>query len=168
MEQNASKAVYTERNAPKRAIVRSDGALYVLLLLLTFGMIALTYVLAKAFGINRLYLQLGLYALLLAVGYTIYRLRLIDYLYELNDRAFSVTQAVGAKQKRIAEIPLDAIEEIGESRENDPNPLVRTYRGKASGTTAIRYREAGEMRVILLNASETLREKLTEASHARD
>ena len=126
MERDRTQTVYTERNAPKRAIVRSDGALYLLLLLFVFGTIALSHVLAKQFGIDRLYVQLGLYSVLLIVGYVIYRLRLVDYLYELTERELIVTQAVGSKQKRLAAVPFDAIEEIGAYRETDAKPAPCT------------------------------------------
>ena len=167
MEQERSQIVYSERNAPKRAIVRSDGALYVLLLLFVFGAIALSHVLAKRFGINRLYVQLGLYAILLIVGYVIYQLRLVDYLYELTESELIVTQAVGSKQKRLAAVPFDAIEEIGAYRETDAKPAPCTYRGNKSQTTAVWYTEAGQKHVLLLNASDALKEKLTEAIHAQ-
>ena len=167
MEQDRTQTVYTERNAPKRAIVRSDGALYLLLLLFVFGAIALSHVLAKQFGIDRLYVQLGLYTILLVVGYVIYRLRLVDYLYELTDRALIVTQAVGSKQKQLARVPFDAIDEIGAFRETDAKPASRAYRGKKSQTTAVWYTEAGQKYVLLLNASDVLKEKLTEAAHAQ-
>ena len=167
MEQNPNKVLYSERNAPKRTIVRSDGALYILLLLLVFGAIAMSHLLAKEFGINRLYVQLGLYAILLVVGYVIYRLRLIDYLYELTDRELIVTQAVGSKQKRFAVIPFDAMLEIGAFRESDAKPAPCAYRGKKTQTTAVWYTEAGERYVLLLNASDVLKEKLSEAIHAQ-
>jgi hypothetical protein len=167
MEQNPNMVIYAERNAPKRALVRSDGALYVLLLFLVFGAIALSHVLSKQFGINRLYVQLALYALLLIVGYAIYRLRLVDYLYELTEKELIVTQAVGSKQKRLAVVPLEAIAEVGAYRKTDAKPAANAYRGQKSQTTAVWYAEAGERYVLLLNASDTLKEKLSEAIHAQ-
>ncbi len=168
MEQKTPEIGYTERNTAKRRIIRSDGALYLLLLLLTFGLVALTYVLAQRLQINRLYLQIGLYAVLLAVGYAVYRLRLVDYLYELTDQALVVSQTVGNKQKRIAEIPFSAIEEIGAYRKDDAVQAISAYRGKKDEATAIWFREDGNRQILLLNASETLKEKLTEAMYARD
>lgn len=166
MEQEPTIVVYAERNAPKRRIVRSDGALYLLLLLLTFGMIAGTYALSKALSVNRLYLQIGLYALLLAIGYAIYRLRLVDYLYELTTDALLVTQVVGSRQKRLVSVPFERITEIGAYRNSDAKAAPVAYRGRREATTAIWYTEAGERHVLLINASDTLKEKLTEAAHA--
>ncbi len=167
MEQKGTQIVYTERNAPKRAIVRSDGVLYVLLLLLVFTAIGLSHVLAKQFGINRLYVQLVLYVVLLGVGYAIYRLRLIDYLYELTDRELIVTQAVGSKQKQIARIPFNAIEKIGPFAPSGAKTTLRTYRGKKTDATAIWYTEGETRHVTLLNASDELKRRLTEAIHAQ-
>ena len=166
MEQQRSRVVYSERNAPKRRIVRSDGALYVLLLIGTFGAIALGYVLSKQLGIRRLYVQLALYAVLLAAGYAIYRLRLIDYLYELTDTEFRVTQAVGSKEKPILAVPLSAITEVGAYRQTDAIAEARTYRGSRDRTTAVWFTADGKTHIVCLNASDRLIEKLTEAAHA--
>lgn len=166
MEQQSQIVLYSERNAPKRAIVRSDGALYVLLLLLVFGSIALSHVLSKQFGIERIYVQLGLYALLLILSYAIYRLRLIDYIYELTDRELIVTQAVGSKKKQLAVIPLDSIREVGAYQKTDAKPTVCAHRGKRQDATAVRYTESGESCVLLLNASDALKGKISEAIHA--
>ena len=166
MEQRTSTIVYSERNAPKRAVVRSDGALYVLLLLMVFASILLSHMLSERFGIDRLYVQLGLYVLLLVVAYVIYRLRLIDYVYDLTESELIVTQAVGSKQKQLAIVPFASIEEIGAYRPSDAKPAPHTYRGKKENTTAIWYTESGERYVLLLNATDVLKEKLREATHA--
>ena len=84
--------VHTERVEPKRRYIRSDGALYVLLLLGAFGVIFLSRVLANRLSIHTLYVQIGLYALLLGTGYAIYRVRLVDYVYELYDTELRVLQ----------------------------------------------------------------------------
>ena len=166
MEQQKHQIVYSERNAPKRAIVRSDGALYVLLLIGTFAAIALGYVLSKRFGIKRLYVQLALYGVLVSAGYLIYRLRLIDYLYELTDTEFRVVQAVGSKQKPIMTVPLSAITEVGAYRQTDAELAPRTYRGVKERTTAVWYTADGKPHVICLNPSDRLKELLSEAAHA--
>ena len=166
MESPKPKTPYTERNAPKRLIVRSDGALYVLLLIGTLGAIGLAYTLSKQFGIKRLYVQLGLYAVLLTVGYAIYRLRLIDYLYELTDTEFRVRQAVGAKEKPIVTVPLSAITEVGPYRASDAQSEPRTYRGAKKNTTAVWFTAEGKTHVVCLNPSDELKNLLSEAAHA--
>ena len=166
MEQHAPQVVYMERNAPKRVVIRSDGALYVLLLLGTFAAIALGHLLAKRFGINRLYVQIGLYATLLCVGYLIYRTRLIDYVYELTGDALIVKQAVGNRQKQIVSVPFCAIREVGPYRKTEAKPEPRTHHGSRAQTTAVWFERDSELRVVLLCASDALKEKLTEADHA--
>ena len=166
MESQGPNMHYTERNAPKRLIVRSDGALYVLLLVATIGAIFLAYTLSKQFGVKRLYVQLALYAVLLGIGYAIYRLRLIDYIYELTDTEFRVLQAVGEKQKPIVSVPLDAITEVGAYRKTDAAVEPRTYRGAKKNTTAVWYTAEGKTHVVCLNPSDKLRTLLSEAAHA--
>ena len=166
MEQQEQKRIYTERNAPKRAVVRSDGALYVLLLIGTFAAIFLGYTLSKQFGIKRLYVQLALYAILLISGFAIYRLRLVDYLYELTDTEFRVVQAVGTKEKPIVSVPLCAITEVGAYRRTDAQEEPRTFRGARERTTAVWFTAEGKTHVVCLNPSDKLKELLTEAAHA--
>ena len=165
MEQQNGRLVYSERNAPKRVLVRSDGALYVLLLIGTFAAIAIGYVLSKRFGIKRLYVQLALYGVLLCAGYVIYRLRLIDYLYELTDTDFRVVQAVGSKQKPIVSVPLGAITEVGAYRQTQAEMEPRTYRGAKERTTAVWFTAEGKLHVVCLNPSDRLKELLSEAAH---
>ena len=157
---------YTERNAPKRRIVRSDGALYFFLLLGTFLTIFLAYWLSKKYGVKRLYVQIALYGILLTVGYAIYRLRLIDYIYELTDTELRVLQAVGNKEKPIVAVPLCTITEIGAYRETDAVTEPRAYRGARKDTTAVWFAAEGKTHVVCLNATDRLKELLTEAAHA--
>lgn len=166
MEQQETQVKYVERNAPRRAIVRSDGALYVLLLIGTLGTIFLAYTLSRQFGVNRLYVQLGLYAVLLTVGFLIYRMRLIDYLYELTDTEFRVRQAVGSKEKPIVSVPLSSISEVGAYRKTDGRAEYRTYRGALERTTAVRYTVDGQAKAVFLNPSDRLLELLSEAADA--
>ena len=166
MEQKEPRIVYTERNAPKRVVIRSDGALYAVLLLGTFLMIALAHWLASRFGVNRLYVQIGLYATLLGIGYLIYRTRLIDYVYELTDDALIVKQAVGNRRKQIVSVPYSSIREVGPFRKIDAKREPRTFHGAIAQTTAVRFERDGETYVVFLRASDTLKEKLMEAYHA--
>lgn len=158
--------IHTERTEPKRRFVRTDGALYVLLLLGTLGAIALSFFLSNRLGVNKLYLQIGLYAVLLGAGYWIYRTRLVDYLYELYDTDLRVTQIVGSKQKLLLTVPLDCITEVGPYRKTDAKPAERTFHGAREKTAAVWFTENGERRVLCLNASDALLRKLTEAVHA--
>ena len=157
---------HTERSAPSRRFIRSDGALYVLLLVGAFGAIALSRYLAKRMNVNMLWVQAALYAMLLGTGYAIYRMRLVEYLYELYDTELRVVQVVGAKQKTLLTVPVACITEIGPYRKTDAKPDPVTFHGAREKTTAVWYADGNERRVLCLNASDALREKLTEAAHA--
>ena len=159
--------VHTERTEPKRKLIRTDGALYVLLLLGTFAAIFLSHVLANRLGMNKLYIQMGLYAILLGTGYWIYRARLVDYLYELYDTELRITQIVGNRQKPILVVPLETITEIGAYRRTDAKSEQRTFHGMQEKTTAVWFTKDGELRVVCLNASDALERKLSEAVHAK-
>ena len=160
--------VHTERTEVKRRFVRTDGALYVLLLIGAFAAILLSRFLANRFGVNTLLVQIVLYAGLLGTGYWIYRARLVEYLYELYDTELRVTQAVGAKMKLLLTVPIEAVTEVGPYRKTDAKPDQRTFHGAREETTAVWYRKDGELRVVCLSASDALKRKLTEAVHAEE
>ncbi len=160
--------VHTERTEPKRGIVRTDGALYVLLLLGTFAAIFLSRLLANRFGVDKLYVQIGLYAVLLGTGYWIYRTRLVDYLYELYDTELRITQIVGKKQKQLLAVPIETVTEVGAFRKTDAKKDPRMFHGAREKTTAVWYRKDGELRVVCMNASDALQRKLSEAAHAKE
>jgi len=166
MERKMPHIVHTERTEPKRRFIRTDGALYVLLLLGTFAAVFLSYLLADKLGINKLYVQIGLYAILLGTGYWIYRTRLVDYLYELYDTELRITQIVGKKQKLLVTVPLAEATEVGAYRKADAKTDQRTFHGAREKTTAVWYRKDGEQRVVCMNASDALKRKLSEALHA--
>ena len=158
--------LYTERSEPKRRFIRTDGALYLVLLAGAFLAIFLSRLLADRLGISRLYVQIGLYAVLLGAGYLIYRIRLIDYIYELYDAEFCAVQAVGQKRKTILSVPLAEIGGIGPYRKTDARPAVRTFHGARKNTTAIWFERDGRRYVACVSVSDTMKEKLAEALHA--
>jgi hypothetical protein len=168
MEREMPHIVYTERAESKRRIIRTDGALYVLVLLGAFGVIFLSRALEAALKVERLYLQLGMYAALFGVSYLIYRTRLVDYVYELYDTELRVLQAVGEKKKLLTTVPLDAITEVGTYRKTDARPTLRTFHGEREKTTAIWFTQDGKPSVLCLNATDAMREKLSEAIHAKN
>ena len=160
--------VHTERTEVKRRFVRTDGALYVLLLLGVFAAIFLSRFLSNRLGVNTLLLQIILYVVLLGTGYWIYRVRLVEYLYELYDTELKVTQAVGEKMKLLLTVPIETVTEVGPYRKTDAKPDQRTFHGAREASTAVWYRKDGELRVVCLSASDALRRKLTEAVHAEE
>ena len=160
--------VHTERTEPKRGVIRTDGALYVVLLLGTFLAIILSHFFADKLGISKLYVQIGLYAVLLGTGYWTYRVRLVDYLYELYDTELRVTQIVGKKRKQLLAVPIGAVTEVGPYRKTGAKSGQRMFHGAREKTTAVWFTENGEQRVVCLNASDALKRKLSEAVHAKD
>lgn len=160
--------VHTERCEPERRLIRSDGALYVLLLIGTIGVIILSRVLAVKLGIDTLWMQIALYAVLLGTGYLIYRTRLVDYLYELYDTELKIIRAVGKKQTSLLTVPLKDVTKVGPYEPGDAKPTVCAYHGAKAKTTAIWFTENGERRVLCICASDALKTKLAEATHAEE
>lgn len=168
MERRVPHIVYTERSEPKRKIIRTDGALYLVLLAGAILAIFLSHVLADRLGVMRLYVQIGLYAALLGAGYLVYRMRLVDYIYELYASEFKVVQAVGQKRKPLLTVSLSDVREIGPYRDSDARASVRTYHGAKKNTTAIWYTKDGQSFVACVSASDAMKEKLSEALHAEE
>ena len=168
MEQKLPHIRYTERIEPKRRFIRTGGALYLVLLLGAFAAIFLSRALAAWLQIKTLYVQIVLFGLLLGTWYWVYRTRLVEYLYELYDSEFCVVQAVGEKKKTILTVPLSAVAEVGPYRKTDAKPTLVTFHGRREETTAIWFSENGKLWVACLNASDTMKEKLSEALHAKE
>ena len=168
MERRTPHILYTERSEPKRTFIRTDGALYLVLLAGAFLAILLSRILSTRFGVSRLYVQIGLYAVLLGAGYLIYRTRMIDYIYELYDAEFCVVQAVGQKRKPLLTVPLAEVGEVGPFRKTDAKPTIRTYHGPRKDTTAICFTRDGQRYVACVCVSDTMKEKLSEALHAKE
>lgn len=168
MERRTPHILYTERSEPKRRFIRTDGALYLVLLAGAFLAILLSRILAARFGVSRLYVQIGLYAVLLGAGYLIYRARLIDYIYELYDTEFCVVQAVGQKRKTLLTIPLAEVGEVEPFRKTDAKPTIRTFHGSKKDATAICFTRDGQRYVTYVCLSDTMKEKLSEALHAKE
>ncbi len=168
MEQKLPHIRYTERIEPKRRFIRTGGALYLVLLLGAFAAIFLSRALAAWLQIKTLYVQIVLFGLLLGTWYWVYRTRMIDYLYELYDSEFCAVQAVGEKKKTILTVPLAAATEVGPYRKTDAKPTLRTFHGRREQTTAIWFTENGQTYVACLNVSDTMKEKLSEALHAKE
>lgn len=102
----------SETVSPKRRLLRSDGALYVVLLAAAIGIIMLGNTLSTLWDLPRFYIQLTLYAILIALGYAVYRCCLVSFRYVLTDRMFSVSHVVGNKVKPEANLHLSDIVSI--------------------------------------------------------
>lgn len=163
MEHRVENLVCMEQAVPKRRILRSDGWLYTVLLLFVIGVIVTTNWLCGAFNWPRGAVQLGLYALLLACGYCVYRYCLVAFRYLLTDRMLIVSRLVGSKEKPEAQAHLSDIERIRPYTEAEPETRGKTaavYTGKRAETLCITFLENGARRTLLLSCSADFREKL--------
>ena len=167
MEDMVYDVIATELAAPKKKHIRSEGALYALLVLGALLIISLGNRLMLLLDLPPVLVQGVLYALLLLAGYWVLRFRLTSHRYTLTDRAFFVTRLMGRSEKLVAEVPLEDIEYAGPY---DPEklkalscrmgPNVRA--GKREDTTMLIYRGADGRQALCLSAGEELKGKLTE------
>ena len=164
METSVQTLVHSELSEPAPRVIRSDGALYLVLLLGAVGCIALSRWLSDRFGLLRIWFQIGLYAGLLGTGYAIYRLRLVGYRYLLTDRELRIDQVVGKKIKPLLTVPLDNL--IGEGPGEEGASDGRTYTGRRRDAFCVRYRTDAGVRRLYLSCSETLRSLISEHIHA--
>ena len=154
-----------ENVSPKRRVIRSAGALYVVLLLLAVGSIAAANALEEHLQIPREYSQIALYALLIAAGWYIYRFRLTTFRYTLTDSFFSIDRLTGRSERAEERLSLSDITDIGIALpEHRTGIRRRAIRNRSilpeKKSTAIRYRENGEERILLISPSEDMLEKL--------
>lgn len=164
MEDRIPVFVHSEVSEPMRRVIRSDGALYLLLLLGAVGCILLSRWLAVRFGVLRLFVQAVLYAALLGAGYAVYRFRLVSYRYTLTDVDLTVHRLVGRKSALLADVPLDALLSVGADGEGVSDGS--TYVGRRRDAFCVRYAKDGRVRALYLSASAELRALLTEKIHA--
>ncbi len=167
MENMVYDVIATEVAAPEKRYIRSEGALYALLVLAALLVIGLGNRVQALLDLPPVLVQGTLYGLLIVLGYWVMRYRLTSHRYTLTDRAFFVTRLTGKSEKLLAEIPLEAIEYAGpydgaklKALGCRMGPNVRT--GKLEETTMLLYREDGALRCLCLSAGETMKGKLTE------
>lgn len=165
-ENDVQNLICMENAAPKPRVIRSAGALYVALLLLAIGSIAAANALEEHLRIPRKYSQIAFYALLLGLGLYIYRFRLTAFRYTLTDRFFSIDRLAGRNEREEERLPLSDIIDIGmiipESRFRVRLGAIRnrSFLPKMK-STAIRYRDNGEERILLVSPGDEMLEKLT-------
>ena len=95
MEDVVYDVIATQVAAPEKKHIRSEGALYALLVLGALLIIGLGNRLQAWLGLPPVLVQGVLYALLLALGYWVLRFRLTSHRYTLTDKAFFVTRLTG-------------------------------------------------------------------------
>ena len=167
MEDMVYDVIATEVAAPEKKHIRSEGALYALLVVGALLVMGLSNRLVTALDLPPVLVQATLYALLIALGYWVVRYRLTSFRYTLTDKAFFVSRLSGKSEKPVAEIPLGAIEFAGAydgARLKElgcrMGPSVRV--GRIEDTTMLIYREDGALQALCLSAGEKLKERLTE------
>lgn len=157
MEERIENHIFMERAEPKRRFVRSDGALYVLLLICVFGVILLGNWLGAKYDLARFYVQISMYVLLLAAGYWVYRTQLVAFRYALTDRMLNVTRLVGRKERAEAHLHLSDITSVkpyAEAEKANLGKLRRLYAGTGQDLTAIVCREGGKTQTLLISLSK--------------
>ena len=147
--------------APKRSFLRSDGALYVVLLAAVIGIIMLGNFLSALWELPRFYVQLTLYALLIALGYAVYRCCLVSFRYVLTDRMLSVSRVVGKKVRPEANLHLSdivSIRPLSPDTETEKR-IVLSPVGKGD-RIAVTCSVAGTRRTLILAPSEAFYDAL--------
>ena len=167
MEEMIYNVIATQVAAPKKRHIRSEGALYALLVVGALLIIGLGNRLQGLLKLPPVLMQAVLYGLLIAMGYWVLRFRLTSYRYTLTDKALFVTRLMGKTEKLVAEVPLEDIEYAGaydgaklKEKGCHMGPNVRT--GQLADTTMLIYQENGVRRALCLSADEELKGKLTE------
>ncbi len=172
MESAIPVFLHTEVSEPKRRIIRTDAALYLVLLFGAIGCIALSQWLSARFGVMRLVFQILLYAALFGMGYAFYRLRLVSFRYTLTSAELTVSQIVGRKETTLCAVPLSAIAALGAWEDGKGVYDGRTFAGRRSDALCVYYRKEAEPHVLCLSASETLRallqERITNENNVRE
>ena len=166
-ENDVQNLICMENASPKPRVIRSKGALYVVLLLLAVGSIAAANALEERLQIPREYPQIALYALLLGAGWYIYRFRLTAFRYTLTDRAFTIDRLNGQSGRAEERILLSEILQVeGFASNQGSKTWIGAIRNRSvlprRKSTLIRYRDGGEELALLISPSEALLEQLNE------
>ena len=104
-ESNIVDLIAMETVAPKRRIIRSEGAIYIALILLIIGSISLGNLLYDRLSISRYITQPILYIIFAVCGYLLYKRHYISYRYTLTNEELAI-ERIGNTEKTIAAIPL--------------------------------------------------------------
>ncbi len=113
-EKRQEHLIWSENSSAKRHVLGNDIVFYLVLLVLVLGIISLGNFLLRRYNIPRLYIQLGLYALLFTAAVFIYRRYLLEYRYILTDRMMSIDQVVGKKIRNAELVHLSDIVSVSE------------------------------------------------------
>lgn len=166
-ENDVQNLICMENASPKARVIRSKGALYVMLLLLAIGSIAAANALEERLQIPREYPQIALYALLLGAGWYIYRFRLTTFRYTLTDRVFAIDRLTGQAERAEERILLGEILQVeGFANAQGSKTRLGAARNRSvlprKKSSMILYRDGGEEYALLISPSEALFEQLNE------
>jgi hypothetical protein len=167
MEERVPALLHTELSGQKSRIIRSDASLYFLLLLFVIGCILLSRWLSDRFGVMRLFFQIGLYFILLGLGYLFYRFRLVSFRYTLTTEELLIYHCTGSKQKLLYAVPIDSIAKVGVWEEGKGRYDGRTFVGKRSDAVCIYYETDSGLHALCVSASERLKELLAERQYGQ-
>ncbi len=147
---------------PKRRVLRSDGALYVVLLAVVIGVILTGNALMARFDWPRAIVQISLYLVLFVLALIVYRRCLVSYRYTLTDRMLSVSRIVGRKERAEASVRLSDVTRVCDvSALGEPSGRKQAlYVNARRDAVAVCARtKAGEV-TLLLSPDEAFREHL--------
>ena len=153
--------IWSENSASKRHFLKNDVAFYLILLFLVFGIITFGNYMLKRFNAPRLYIQLGLYAILFAVAVFVYRRYLVEYRYILTDRMMSIDQVVGKKIRNAELLHLSDILSITEGEWGQRGARRLASYGRDRYLSLI-VKNAGKKYEVLISPTSFLEEKLLE------
>ncbi len=166
MEDIVQNYIMTEKALQKRRRIRSDGALYALLLLCVFTVIFLGNLACAAWDWPYVAVQVPLYVLLAAGGYLLYRYCLTEFSYVLTDRMLTVDRVIGRKTKPDVQIHLCDIRAIYpyEKAAAMDGKIFALYTGKRKDTVAVIYDTHMKQKrgILLLSISKAFQQKLVE------
>lgn len=152
-----------EKAEPRRRFIRSDGVLYVLLLAAVVVIIMAGYRLSAAWNLPRALVQLTLYALLVGLGYLVYRKCLLTFRYTLTDRMLRVDQLVGKKEKPCEAVHLSDIVSVKADGAGEETGKLRSlYQGSRKEALAVTVQERTRRITLLISPSEGFRKKFIE------
>ena len=168
MEEKVADLLLTERCRSKNRRLHSDGALLALLLLFVLGCIYLGNLLETRFDISAIWVQLGLFLLLLGICCFVYRTRLLGFRYTLTKGALYVDRLVGNREKGELVVALSQIETILDEGEAPPKGVRengRSYLGRRRDALALLCRFPGtngekSARIVRVSVSGEMKERI--------
>lgn len=162
-ESDVLTLIAMETAEPKRKLNRSAGAVYVVLIALIVGTIALANLLYTRWQIPRYAVQPPIYALTAIFGIYAYRRHYLSYRYTLTDRMFAIERIAGGGERTIAAATLDEIADIVPYRHDirRKGMISASVLPRRKSTMVIIKEENGRERAYCISPGEAFLMKLT-------